>query len=137
MAEGLLLSDKRELVRRELIYYLKVSDLLSSQELGRMVDIHAKGLLLMGSLALTIDREYLIGIELPKVLQEKGASDIAIKARAIWCRPSLTQPYLENGLMFVDPSQEAQTSIENLIELFALPNGDVTLLKGLTNKKKG
>ncbi|MDR2422782.1 MAG: PilZ domain-containing protein [Deltaproteobacteria bacterium] len=123
MAEGLLLTDKRELIRRELIYYLRVSDLLNSQEIGRMVDIHAKGLLLMGTMALTIGRDYLISLELPKVLQEQGSVNIAIKARAVWCRPSLTQPYLENGLMFVDPTQETQEAIENLIQLFALPDG--------------
>ncbi|MDR2140334.1 MAG: PilZ domain-containing protein [Deltaproteobacteria bacterium] len=123
MAEGLLLTDKRELSRRELIYYLRVTDLLNSQELGRMVDIHTKGLLLMGSTALTIGRDYLISLELPKALQEHGASDINIKARAIWCRPSLTQPYVENGLMFIEPSQEAKDAIENLIQIFALPDG--------------
>ncbi|MDR1873138.1 MAG: PilZ domain-containing protein [Deltaproteobacteria bacterium] len=127
MAEGLLLTEKRELVRRELIYYLKVSDLLNSQELGRMVDIHAKGLLLMGTASLTIGRDYAISIELPKVLQEQGSPSISIQARAIWCRPSLTHPYLENGLMFIDPSQETQEAIENLIMIFALPEGTLKL----------
>ncbi|MDR1083304.1 MAG: PilZ domain-containing protein [Deltaproteobacteria bacterium] len=123
MAEGLLLADKRELARRELIYYLRVTDLLNSQELGRMVDIHIKGLLLMGSVALTIGREYLISLELPKALKEQGLSDIGLKAKAIWCRPSLTQPYLENGLMFVDLSTESKETIESLIQIFALPDG--------------
>jgi Tfp pilus assembly protein PilZ len=88
-----------------------------------MVDIHAKGLLLMGNTALTIGRDYLINLELPKALREQGAANIAIKARAIWCRPSLTQPYLENGLMFIDPTIETQEAIENLIQIFALPDG--------------
>jgi hypothetical protein len=88
-----------------------------------MVDIHAKGLLLMGTMALTIGRDYLVSLELPKVLQEKGSANIAIKARAVWCRPSLTQPYLENGLMFIDPTAETREAIENLIQLFALPDG--------------
>jgi hypothetical protein len=123
MADGLLLADKRELARRELIYYLRVTDLLNSQELGRMVDIHTKGLLLMGSVPLTIGREYLISLELPKALREQGLNDIGLKARAIWCRPSLTQPYLENGLMFIDPSNETREAIENLIQIFALPDG--------------
>jgi hypothetical protein len=123
MADGLLLADKRELTRRELIYYLKVTDLLNSQELGRMVDIHTQGLLLMGTSALTIGREYLISLELPKALQEQGLTDIGLKARSVWCRPSLTQPYLENGLMFIEPTQEAKKAIENLIQIFALPDG--------------
>ncbi|MDR1578517.1 MAG: PilZ domain-containing protein [Deltaproteobacteria bacterium] len=126
MADGLLLADKRELIRRELIYYLKVTDLLNSQEIGRMVDIHAKGLLLMGSTALTIGHDYVISLELPKALRERGAANIVVKARSVWCRPSQTQPYLENGLMFIDPSQETEAAIENLIQIFAMPSGTMS-----------
>ncbi|MDR1608946.1 MAG: PilZ domain-containing protein [Deltaproteobacteria bacterium] len=127
MADGLLLSDKRELVRRELIYYLKVTDLLNSQEIGRMVDIHAKGLLLMGTMALTTGRDYVISLELPKALREQGDANIVLKARAIWCRPSLTQPYMENGLMFIEPSEETISAVARLIQIFALPEGTMSV----------
>jgi hypothetical protein len=56
-------------------------------------------------------------------LKEQGLNDIGLKAKAIWCRPSLTQPYLENGLMFVDLTDESKETIESLIQIFALPDG--------------
>jgi Tfp pilus assembly protein PilZ len=123
MAQGLLLAEKRQLERKELIYYLRVSDLLNDQELGRMIDIHINGLFLMSHNPLIIGHDYLVSIEMPKALKNQGMNNIALKARPIWIKPSSTQPYHEIGLMFINPKKDSITSIEMLIELFAMPNG--------------
>ena len=125
MAANILVSEKRTLPRRELIYYLKVKELLNSQELGRLVDIHTKGLLLIGHSCLTVGQDYLISSEVPKVLSEQGYPPIGAKARCVWVQPSQARPFNESGLMFTETSEEASRSINLLIDLFALP--DITL----------
>jgi hypothetical protein len=121
MATSLLLSEKRQLLRRELIYYLKVNELLTNSELGRLVDIHEKGLLLIGKDALELNKEYLIRIDLPRALSDQGLDPIGVRARCVWIRPSMAKPFLENGLMFLETSEEAKSTISLLISLFALP----------------
>ncbi|MDR1038764.1 MAG: hypothetical protein LBR80_01090 [Deltaproteobacteria bacterium] len=128
MSQGLVLSEKRGLERRELIYYLRVRDTSNDQELGRMVDIHLKGLLVMGSKALVPERIYSISIEMPKAMMEQGINNVTSKARVMWSRPSVTTSFMENGLMFVEPGLEAARTIERLIEFFALPNGTFSIV---------
>ncbi|MDR1082086.1 MAG: hypothetical protein LBQ79_14290 [Deltaproteobacteria bacterium] len=128
MSQGLVLSEKRGLERRELIYYLRVRDTSSDQELGRMVDIHQKGLLVMGSRSLVPERVYPISIEMPKAMMEQGINNVSSKARVMWSRPSRTTSFMENGLMFVEPGMEAGRTIDRLIEFFALPNGTFSIV---------
>jgi hypothetical protein len=127
MAHGFVLSEKRNLERRELIYYLKVRDLASGKELGRMVDIHNQGLLLMGDLRLQAEKVYAISIEMPKAMMDQGIKNVTLKAKVMWARPSQTTSYTENGLKFVQPNLDAQRTIEKLIEFFAMPNGTFNL----------
>jgi hypothetical protein len=122
MVASILISEKRELPRRELLYYLKVNELLTNQELGRLVDIHAKGLLLIGNKHLKKCQELLINIELPKILSEQGYPEIGTRARIVWAQPSLTKPFLESGLMFLETNEETRRGINLLIDLFALPD---------------
>lgn len=121
MASPLVLSEKRSLARRELIFYLKATDLLTGAELGRMIDIHAKGLLIMSLKPLAIGQEYSLGIELPKTLQAQSATHVGLKAKCVWLKPSRVVPYIEHGLMIVEKTPESERTINMLIELFALP----------------
>lgn len=127
MSQGLILAEKRSLERRELIYYLRVRDVRTNKELGRMVDIHQKGLLLMGEKNLIKDREYTIAIEMPKAMTEQGIPNVTVAAKVMWARPSTTTSFLETGLMFLNLSPESVNTIERLIEFFAMPNGTFNL----------
>jgi hypothetical protein len=127
MSQGLVLTEKRGLERRELIYYLRVRDTATDQELGRMVDIHKNGLLVMGPRSLVPERVYSISIEMPKAMMEQGITNVTSKAKVMWSRASQTTSFLENGLMFIEPGLETGRTIERLIEFFSLPNGTFSL----------
>jgi hypothetical protein len=127
MAQGFVLSEKRNLERRELIYYLKVRDLATDKELGRMVDIHRQGLLLMGEKRLIPKTEYTISIEMPKAMMDQGIKNVTLKSKVMWARPSQTTTYSESGLQFLGADLDAQRTIDKLIEFFALPNGTFNL----------
>jgi hypothetical protein len=122
MAGPLVLNEKRNLPRRELIFYLKATDLLTNQELGRMIDIHAQGLLLMSLKPLELGREYMMGVELPKALQAQSATHVDFKAKCVWLKRSRVIPYTEHGLMITEKSVDSERTIAMLIELFALPD---------------
>jgi hypothetical protein len=124
MPGPVVLSEKRTLSRRELIFYLRTMELPSNQELGRMVDIHSQGLLLMSLNSLELGQEYSVGIELPKALQAQAATHVAIKAKCVWLKRSRVVPYFEHGLMITEMAPESERTIKMLIELFALPDSD-------------
>ncbi|UQZ88525.1 hypothetical protein C4J81_04615 [Deltaproteobacteria bacterium Smac51] len=122
MAEGLVLTEQRNLTRRELIYYLKIVDRKTGRELGRMGDIHGEGMLVLGRPALEPGTVYDSLLELPKALQDKGAAELHLKFEAVWARPGpKNSNFEESGAKFMSLSPSQRQMIERLIELFAMP----------------
>jgi len=123
MAEGLVLNENRNLVRSELIYYLKVTDRQTGLELGRLGDIHAEGMLVFTPKPLITQTVYRLFLELPKnMAKEVGYTELPIQAEALWSRPGpKPNNYHENGLRFLDQSSQAHRAIKQLTEIFAMP----------------
>jgi len=122
MAEGLVLQEQRSLTRRELIYYLKISDRKTGREIGRMGDIHAEGMLVLSEKTLPVGAICNAALELPKALQTGGQKEVFLKFEVMWSRPGpKNSTYQENGTRFISPDQSQQEAINNLIELFAMP----------------
>jgi len=122
MAEGLVLQEQRGLARRELIYYLKISDRKNGREIGRMGDIHGEGMLVMSEKPLPVGAVYNAALELPKALQTAGRKEVFLKFEVVWSRPGpKSGAYQENGARFVTPDQARQNAVNQLIELFAMP----------------
>jgi hypothetical protein len=123
MAEGLVLNENRNLIRRELIYYLKVTDRHTGLELGRMGDIHAEGMLVLTPKPLLRQTVYKLFLELPKAMaQEEGYAELPIQAEALWSRPGpKPSNYYENGLKFLDLPTQAHKAIKHLTTIFVMP----------------
>ena len=123
MAEGLILKNKRKLDRHELIYYLPVTNVKDGQELGRLVDIHNEGLMMMGPLALEQNRLYHTCLTLPKALMKTSKmSSIEILCECMWSRPSPNDQLVDSGLKFIEPSDAEKRIITQLIEYFSMPS---------------
>jgi len=125
MAEGLILKENRNLTRHELIYYLKVTDRLTGQEIGRLGDIHIEGMLLLTPEPLSGETVYeSLLLELPKAMaQAEGYSKVPIQAQVIWSKPGPpASNYYENGLRFLNLTGQAEKAIIQLTEIFAMPN---------------
>jgi len=122
MAEGLLLNENRHLVRRELIYYLKLIDRQTGLELGRLGDIHTEGMLVFTSEPLPLQSVFKLLLKLPKTLAEEGFPELPVQAQTLWNRPGpRLSNYHENGLCFLDLTIKAQKTINRLTEFFAMP----------------
>lgn len=124
MAEGLVLNEHRQLSRRELIYYLKVTDRRTAQELGRMADIHAGGMLLLSEKPLPGGITYEAALELPKALvPAAGRNHIDLDFECVWSRPGpKNSSYSENGVRFLSLDEDGRAVIDRLIDLFAMPS---------------
>lgn len=128
MDEGLILEDKRRLTRRQLIYYLKVIDDNSGQLLGRLVDIHKEGLMIMSETPPPIVADYKLSIELPKALaEEANIPFMRVRAQFVWVRPGLNPIFIEAGFKFLELSPANARLLEQLLEQFEMPQADQTL----------
>ncbi|MCL2029857.1 MAG: PilZ domain-containing protein [Deltaproteobacteria bacterium] len=123
MAEGLVLFENRSLVRRELIYYLKVTDRQTGQELGRIGDIHTGGMLVFTPEPLPVQTIYNLSLELPKAMAgDVGFAELPVKAQALWNHPGpKLSNYYENGFRFLALTDSAQAVIDRLTSLFSMP----------------
>jgi len=126
MAAKLIKDESRTRVRHKLVYYLKVTDSQTNQELGRLGDIHIEGMQIFTPEPLPEQAVYEVLLELPKSLAEtEDAPELPLEVVALWNRPgpSLSN-YYENGLRFQNLSSHAHQVIQRLTENFVMPGRD-------------
>lgn len=123
MIEELILSNKRDLPRKNLIYYLPVIDRDTSLELGRLVNLHTDGLMIMNDKPLPLGWTYKLKIVLPKALMKQiGRPSIDdIEAQPVWSKPAVNPSFLDHGLKFVNLSPATKNAITRLMEDFEMP----------------
>jgi hypothetical protein len=123
MAEGLVLQERRTLARRELIYYLKITDRKTAREIGRVGDIHAEGMLVMSETPLPLNRTFDVDVELPKAVQAvEGQESMSMRFKTMWTRPGpRNSTYHETGAQFLDLDVQHQAIIRQLIRQYAMP----------------
>ncbi len=122
MAEGLVLYEQRQLVRKELIYYLKITDRQTGAELGRLGDLHSQGMLVLSEKPLAVEKQYSISLELPKALQTSRQNSLDFECEALWTRPGpKNNTYHESGVRFLSVGDRELEMIAKLTGLFAMP----------------
>lgn len=108
--------DKRELKRRHPVYYLQVIDLEFGENLGYLIDINAKGLMLAGKSSLPTEKVYKIAIQLPE--ENDGEKAIFLTVSGIW---NEFDPLLEktrSGFKIEECKPKELEKIDWLIENF-------------------
>ncbi len=122
MAEGMILREQRNLQRRELIYYLKITDRRTGQVLGHLGDLHAEGMLIMSSKPLPVGAKYQAQLELPKTQQDKDFKSLDLILEILWSRPGpKASIYHENGARLLELDSSLAKHIEDLVFIFAMP----------------
>ena len=107
--------DKRQLSRRSLYYYLKVLDRDTGMEIGRLVDIHIAGLLLISEHKLENGKEINISIPVGDEELETVAKTLEIKAEVRWSKQDVNPDYYVSGLQFDNITSKQETLINRLI----------------------
>ncbi len=103
--------------RRHLIYYLRVLDQNTKEEIGRVVDITPNGVLLISKEKFENKSEIAIQIELGNELFEKmnGHLDLTVQCR--WSKPDINPNYFVNGFVFLGHTKRETKLIDALVDL--------------------
>ncbi|MDR1921346.1 MAG: hypothetical protein LBS31_06330 [Candidatus Adiutrix sp.] len=125
-ANGLVLREQRILTRRDLIYYLKITDRKTGEELGRVGDIHTEGMLVLSSAPLPLGLFYKTAVALPKSLADSvRLKELPLCCETLWSRPGPKNAnFYETGVRFVAADKPQRIIIEKIIASFAISGAE-------------
>ncbi len=109
-------SNKRTLRRNYLSDPVNVYDRPSQAFLGRLVNIHSEGLLIMGNYPFEDGRVYEIELRLPE--EVNGKSKVSLGIDCLWTQTEDGNVAYWAGCRIIDISDDAISDINVLIEKF-------------------
>lgn len=109
------LINRRNLRRHKLSAEVIILDSLKLEPIGKLVDIHQEGLLLLGR-SLLMGSSHQLSLVLPNNINHQTYLDLGIEC--LWCQPSLNDDALYwVGCTIIDKSKNASASIQSLINI--------------------
>jgi hypothetical protein len=110
-----LTGNMRRLTRRVLCFYLKVIDLESGKELGRICDITSEGMMIFGNNALNKDKIYRIRVILGTGLFSALLGNLDVSVQVRWSKPDANPALILTGLYFCDLDEKGKKIVKNLV----------------------
>lgn len=107
-------SYERKLKRHEIADIIDVYDSVQDIYLGRLVNIHAEGLMLMGDVSLSADKLYQLALHLPEPVNGRSKVDVGVDC--LWTRHSEDSAKHWSGCQIIDISTEGLEDIAGLVE---------------------
>ena len=112
--------DKRKHRRANLVYYLKVRDLDTKQDIGHLVDISLDGFKMISEFQIIPGNCHHFNIYLPEDHLHKSFS---VKTKACWSKTDVNPDYIASGHRFTELSLKGTKFIKMLINRYELGNG--------------
>ena len=110
------MQDKRKLKRRYLLYYMRIYDDVSRQQIGNLVDITAKGIMIVGDHPIPEGQISHLRMELTNELSEKPYMEISAISK--WCEPDVTPDHFNTGFEIQNLAPEDAEIIQRINEGF-------------------
>lgn len=92
---------------------LEVYDLDSGELLGRVVDLHAEGLMLLSETPIELNKAWALQVNLPMMLN--GTREFILDAESRWNRESIGGNQFWTGLEFTRLPEESRQCIERMV----------------------
>jgi hypothetical protein len=110
------MSERRDLRRRHLLFYLRVFNTTSNQLLGWVVDLNAQGVMIISEKPIQTGQDYELKMDLPGQIGRKKT--IKLTAESRWCRPDVNPDFYDIGFFVKEISDEDRQIIESMISFF-------------------
>ncbi len=106
--------DRRTVLRRHLIYYLRVWNTEEDQLLGHLVDINVDGLMLISEKPIPTKKEY--KLELRWNSPEGEAQHLRFNAESRWCNNDVNPAFYDTGFLLNNKDEAILEPIKQMIE---------------------
>lgn len=107
-------SDRRTVMRRHLIYYLRVWDVKKDQLLGHIVDINTDGLMLISEMPIPTQKEF--NLEIRWSTPDGENQKLNFKAQSRWSNNDINAAFYDTGFQLIDPDKDVLDPIKAMIE---------------------
>ncbi len=107
-------NDRRTILRRHLIYYLRVWDLKSNKLLGHIVDINSGGFMLISEKEIVPERSF--DLEIRWNTPEDEDIKIKFQAESRWSSKDVNPVFFNTGFSLTGPSDDVLEPIRKMIE---------------------
>jgi|TergutMp193P3_1026864.scaffolds.fasta_scaffold204486_1 hypothetical protein len=108
-------SNRRRIERKSLYYYLKVIELETGKELGRIVDITSEGMMLFGYNILDKEKIYHARIILEESVFDMTLGNLDIDVQIRWSRPDANPQLVLTGMLFLNLNERGKKIVRSLI----------------------
>lgn len=111
--------NQRRLKRFKLSADVDVVDREGQKHLGRLANVNAEGLMIIGDYVFQEDKLYQIDLKLPEGYE--GVESISLEIDCLWTRPAQEDSNINwSGFSIVDVSDQAKVELEKLIEAMGI-----------------
>lgn len=110
------MQERRRLKRRTLIYYLRVTDDASGQDLGHLVDITTEGILVMSPTPIEVGKTFRLRMQLPDSDGAAGKEPVQFEARSLRNSRDVNHDFIDTAFQVTSLSPHHRSHIESLID---------------------
>lgn len=108
--------EMRQVERRHLVFYLRVFDGMSTDVIGHIVDISAKGVMLISDAPIAVGESFRLRMRLPSRIANKD--ELIFSATSRWCKQDINPDFYITGFEIFDVEEEITKYILCLIDDF-------------------
>lgn len=114
--EGSIMKDRRMTERRYLLYYARIFDSDSHQQVGNLVDITPRGIMLLSLKPFEVGKIHHLRMELTPEVSKQPHMDLTALAR--WSHPDIDPHLYNTGFELVETKPEDNEIIQRIIAIF-------------------
>jgi c-di-GMP-binding flagellar brake protein YcgR len=109
-------NERRREKRKYLLYYTRVFDTQSHMQVGNLVDITARGAMLITHNPIPMDVNFNLKLELSDEVSDQPFMEIS--AQSLWCHADIDPALFNSGFKFLEVSPKNAQIIKTIVETF-------------------
>ena len=110
------MKDKRKIDRRYLLYYMRIFDAKTRQQIGNLVDITPGGIMIVSERPLPEGQTTRLRMELTDEVSDKPFMEFS--AHSKWCEPDIIPNLYNTGYEILDLAPEDVKIVQRIIDEF-------------------
>jgi hypothetical protein len=110
------MKDKRKTKRRFLLFYMRIYDAATRQQIGNLVDITPRGIMVVSEKRIPEGKTTRLRMELTDEVAEKPFMEFSALSK--WCEPDITPNMYNTGFEILDLSAEDADIIKQINNQF-------------------
>lgn len=110
------MEEKRKTKRRYLLYYMRIYDVATRQQIGNLVDITPRGIMIVSDHPFPKGQITRLRMELTAEVSEKPYMEFSVRSR--WCEPDINPSMYNSGFEILELPPDDIEIINRIIDEF-------------------